>query len=144
MSKTSWNSDCLDGKKQIRRQPKSSESSDGSATHESFPVHGLTDERAYQRRASGLLRGDVEDGESACSSIYSFCSSEADIHESSKAGLQKTVEALQCKDIKGGKLVLRPYGVGSQAVAKAELLKRALSNEEEDGKSVVVGVLSLV
>ena len=81
---------------------KSSDNSDGSATHESFPVHGLTDERAYQRRASGLLRGDVEDGESVCSF-------EADIHESSKAGLQKTVEALQCKDIKGGKLVLRPY-----------------------------------
>ena len=104
MSKTSWNSDCLDEKKRIRRQTKSSDNSDGSATHESFPVHGLTDERAYQRRASELLRGDVEDGESVCSS-------EADIHESSKAGLQKTVEALQCKDIKGGKLVLRPYGV---------------------------------
>eukprot|EP00434_Breviolum_minutum_P010441 symbB.v1.2.009207.t1/scaffold580.1/size320225/9 len=135
MSKTSWNSDCLDEKRKIRRQPKSNDSSDGSATHESFPVHGLVDERDYQRRASGLLRGDVEDGESVCT----FCSSESDIHESNKAGLQKTVEALQCKDIKGGKLVLRPYGVGSQAVMKAELLKRALSNEEEDGKSVVVG-----
>ena len=113
---------------------KSSDNSDGSATHQSFPVHGLTDERAYQRRASGLLRGDVEDGESVCSS-------EADIHESSKAGLQKTVKALRHQGRQACSSAL--WCCGSQAVAKADLLKRALSKEEEDVKSVVVHVSSL-
>eukprot|EP00438_Fugacium_kawagutii_P022747 Skav214761 [mRNA] locus=scaffold1230:124337:125688:+ [translate_table: standard] len=114
MSKLMWNSDSIHLKKQIKREKGLPKSgSDSSGTHESFPVHGLADKGGCERKASALLgRHEVD--------VSDFVS----------------------KSLKGGKLVLRPYGLGEEASAKAELLQRVLEGHfelEGPERTVVIG-----
>ncbi|CAK8996723.1 unnamed protein product [Durusdinium trenchii] len=152
MSKMMWNSDSMHVKKQIERDkhlPKSG--SDSSGTHESFPVHGLADTDGCKRKASAVLGGyEVEDG----GSLGGYEVEDGGSEEHSPLGrftgsfrgevdkIHQTKSDLASKPLKGGKLVLRPYGLDEKASAKAELLQRALEGHfelEGPGRKVVVG-----
>lgn len=125
-----WNSDSIHVKKQIKREkglPKSG--SDSSGTHESFPVHGLADEDGCERKASARLGGyEVEDGGSEEHSPRTLFTGNVRAEEDK---IHQTVSELVSKPLKGGKLVLRPYGLDEEASAKAELLQRVLEGHFE-------------
>lgn len=126
MPKLMWNSDLMPMKKQIVREKGPEKSgSDSSGTHESFPVHCLADKDGCQQQASVRLAG-YEDG--GGSEEHSPHSPHAKFPYAKE---DQPIPFLASKPLKGGKLVLRPYGLAEEVTAKAELLQRVLDGQFE-------------
>ena len=127
----------MEMKKKIHRDTSSGKTgSDSSGTHESFPVHGLADKDGCQQRASARLEG-YEEG--VGSEEHSPSGMFTESPRTAERDADQNVSFLASKPLKGGKLVLRPYGLAEEATAKAELLQRVLDGHFETSGQTVSG-----